>query len=80
MAAARLGAAPRPVEMMAEAMAEAIHTVAPGATLVPLTAPPVVGGVLLGMEQAGLPYPELRDKVIAGAKQLLGGKGDSGDE
>ena len=34
-------------------MAETVHAVAPGARFVRLTAPPVVGAVLLGMEQAG---------------------------
>ncbi|MEZ4589871.1 MAG: BadF/BadG/BcrA/BcrD ATPase family protein [Chloroflexota bacterium] len=37
-----------------EPMRQTIQAVAPGANLVRLHAPPVVGGVLLGMEQAGL--------------------------
>lgn len=38
--------------LLVEAMSTAIHSVAPMARLVPLPAPPVIGGVLLGMETA----------------------------
>jgi hypothetical protein len=34
-------------------MRDTIHSIAPGAKLVRLNVPPVVGAVLLGMEQAG---------------------------
>lgn len=40
--------------IIAASLAETVHQVAPGARLVHLTAPPVVGAVLLGMEQAGV--------------------------
>jgi N-acetylglucosamine kinase-like BadF-type ATPase len=50
--------------LLAETLLRTIHRVAPGAELVPLTAPPVIGGVLLGMEQAGLDYPRLRPTLI----------------
>jgi len=40
--------------LLAETMGETIHALAPGARLVRLHGPPVVGGVLLGMEQAGM--------------------------
>ena len=53
-----------------EAMRATIHTVAPGARMVRLTAPPVVGGVLLGMEQAGLPTGVLRERLIATTRQM----------
>ena len=53
-----------------EAMRATIHAVAPRARLVRLTAPPVVGGVLLGMEQVGLPIATLRQELIASTKQL----------
>lgn len=39
--------------LLIDTMRETILALAPGARLVRLTAPPVVGGVLLGMEQAG---------------------------
>ena len=49
---------------MSATMLATIHEVAPGARLVRLAAPPVVGGVLLGMEQAGVDYPPLRQTLI----------------
>ena len=58
--------------MLAEAMRETIWAVAPGARLVRLTAPPVVGGVLLGMEQAGLRPSRVRARLIASTNALLG--------
>lgn len=52
-------------------MAETIHAVAPGARFVRLTAPPVVGAVLLGMEEAGLAAPALRPALISSTSLLL---------
>ncbi len=53
-----------------ETMRQAIHTVAPQARLVRLTVPPVVGAVLLGMEQAGVqPTPEIRQNLTASARE-----------
>ncbi len=40
--------------LLTEAMRETVHSLAPGARFIRLKAPPVVGAVLLGMEQAGL--------------------------
>jgi N-acetylglucosamine kinase-like BadF-type ATPase len=54
-----------------EAMRATIHAVAPGARLVRLTAPPVVGGVVLGMEQVGLATAALRQRLITSTKELL---------
>ncbi len=48
-------------------MQETIHTIAPGARLVRLTVPPVVGGVLLGMEQAGVNFTAARLKLLESA-------------
>lgn len=56
--------------MLIEPMRQVIHQVAPKARLVRLTAPPVIGGVLLGMEQAGLEFPPLREKLIESTKVL----------
>ncbi len=39
--------------LLVDAMRERVHATAPGARLVPLTKPPVIGAVILGMEQAG---------------------------
>jgi N-acetylglucosamine kinase-like BadF-type ATPase len=55
-----------------EVMGECIQTVAPGAQLVRLTAPPVVGGVLLGMEQAGVNPAPVREALIRSTNELLG--------
>jgi len=57
--------------VLAEVMRETIHTVAPGARLVRLTAPPVVGGVLLGMEQAGEEPFALREAVLQSTQEML---------
>ena len=56
---------------MTEVMMGTIHKVAPGARAVRLDAPPVAGGVLLGMEQAGIDYAPLRDRLIEEAKAIL---------
>jgi N-acetylglucosamine kinase-like BadF-type ATPase len=56
---------------LAETMLATIHPVAPGARLVRLSAPPVVGGVLLGMEQAGVEGSRLRGTLIETANALL---------
>ncbi len=39
--------------LLVDAMEQRVRATAPGARLVPLTKPPVIGAVLLGMEQAG---------------------------
>jgi N-acetylglucosamine kinase-like BadF-type ATPase len=55
-----------------EPLRRTVHALAPGARLVRLTAPPVVGAVLLGMEQAGLqPGPALRRILIQSAAERL---------
>ncbi|MBN8617298.1 MAG: hypothetical protein J0L63_00240 [Anaerolineae bacterium] len=60
--------------LIAEMVAKTLHEVAPGATLVPLTAPPVVGAVMLGMEQAGTAYTLLRERLVQSASETLYGK------
>lgn len=57
--------------LLAEAMREIIHPIAPGARLVRLNAPPVVGGVLLGAEQAGEDPSVLRETLIQPAQGML---------
>lgn len=59
------------------AMRETIHAVAPGARLVRLSAPPVVGGVLLGMEQAGLNPLSVRGTLIQSTQALLNRRKES---
>ena len=57
--------------LLSQTMAETIHAVAPGARLVRLTVPPVVGGVLLGMVQAGLNPSPVRERLIGSTEALL---------
>jgi hypothetical protein len=52
-------------------MRQTVRAVAPGARFVRLTAPPVVGAVLLGMEQAHLNSASLRLPLIESTKQWL---------
>ncbi|MDH4136224.1 MAG: ATPase [Anaerolineae bacterium] len=54
-----------------ETMSATIHAVAPKARLVRLAAPPVVGGVLLGMEQAGVEYSSIRQTLIDTTNAML---------
>jgi N-acetylglucosamine kinase-like BadF-type ATPase len=61
--------------MLTEAMRATIQAVAPGARLVRLTVPPVVGGVLLGMEEAGLQPGSMRERLIESTSALLGKDG-----
>ena len=49
---------------LVESMRSTIHGIAPGARLVRLAVPPVAGGVLLGMEQAGIQAASLRPRLI----------------
>jgi N-acetylglucosamine kinase-like BadF-type ATPase len=57
--------------LLIEPMRDAVRRVAPGARLVRLTVPPVVGGVLLGMEQCALPTSALRENLIQTTQALL---------
>jgi N-acetylglucosamine kinase-like BadF-type ATPase len=57
--------------LVAVTMREVIHSVAPDARLVRLHVPPVVGGVLLGMEQAGMKHAAVREALIASTNELL---------
>jgi N-acetylglucosamine kinase-like BadF-type ATPase len=58
--------------VLAEVMREAIQAVAPGARLVRLTAPPVAGAVLLGMDMGGLDACSRREKLIASVSEQAG--------
>jgi N-acetylglucosamine kinase-like BadF-type ATPase len=57
--------------LLLDPLRAAIHAVAPGARLMRLTAPPVVGGVLLAMEQAGLDPNQARAALIRSSADLL---------
>jgi N-acetylglucosamine kinase-like BadF-type ATPase len=56
---------------VAEVMGETVRAVAPGAHLVRLETPPVVGGVLLAMEQAGKDPIPVREQLIRSTCDLL---------
>ena len=56
---------------LTETMREVVHAVAPGACFVRLSAPPVVGGVLLGMEQVGFYGRSIRERLIETTLKLL---------
>jgi hypothetical protein len=51
-------------------MRQTIHAEAPLARLVRLNAPPVAGGVLLGMEAAGMETAVIRPKLLQAAQNL----------
>lgn len=57
--------------ILTDPMRATIHAVAPGATLVRLKVAPVIGGVLLGMEQAGLPLAAARPMLLATAPAVM---------
>lgn len=58
--------------LIAQTMSETIHAVAPQARLVRLEAPPVVGGVLLGMEAAAFDFIAVRERLIGMALERVG--------
>jgi N-acetylglucosamine kinase-like BadF-type ATPase len=60
--------------LLAESLGETVHAIAPGARLVRLAVPPAVGGVLLGMEAAGLDFLTRRERLIRSTDQLMNGK------
>jgi len=57
--------------LLQEALGETIREVAPGARLVRLNVPPVVGGVLLGMEAAGVDFLGKRPQLIQSTRKFL---------
>ena len=52
-------------------MRQTIHAEAPGARLVRLAAPPVVGAVVLGMQVAGIDAPARRERLIQSTAEML---------
>ena len=58
--------------LLVQTVGQTIQKVAPGACLVQLAAPPVVGGVLLGMEKAGIKYSStVRQSLLSSTNELL---------
>jgi N-acetylglucosamine kinase-like BadF-type ATPase len=60
-------------EMLIEPMRQVITFEAPHARLVRLSSPPVVGGVLLAMEQLGLNPSHLREHLIKSTRAYING-------
>lgn len=58
-------------ENLKDIMKKHIKLVAPHAHLVPLTVPPVIGGVLLGVEQVGLETIGIRQTLIETTSKLV---------
>jgi N-acetylglucosamine kinase-like BadF-type ATPase len=58
-------------EMLTTPMREIITSEAPHARLVRLSSPPVVGGVLLAMQQVGLDPSKLREQLIRSTQELI---------
>jgi N-acetylglucosamine kinase-like BadF-type ATPase len=57
-------------DLLIEPMRETIHALAPGARLVRLNAPPVMGAVILGMEAGGLKMtPAIRARLLETTRQ-----------
>jgi len=54
-----------------ESAGETVHQAAPGARLVRLNVPPVVGGVVLGMEAAGVDFRAPRPRLIESTEAIL---------
>ncbi len=57
--------------LISESLTDTVHTLAPRARLVHLGAPPVLGAVLLGMEQAGLDGYAYRERLVETMTALM---------
>jgi N-acetylglucosamine kinase-like BadF-type ATPase len=55
--------------LLVKPMVRKVHSLAPGARFTPLLAPPVAGGVLLGMQQAGFDFRPIREKLLESTRQ-----------
>jgi N-acetylglucosamine kinase-like BadF-type ATPase len=58
-------------QLLIDPFRDTVHTLAPKAQLVRLNTPPVVGGVLLGMEKAGVEIGTVRKNLIASVNAFL---------
>ncbi len=59
--------------MLVEPMRQTVLRLAPCARFTHLNAPPVVGGVFLGMQMAGADFRPIRERLIAAARQIIEG-------
>jgi len=60
--------------LLIESLGNTVRKVAPGARLVRLNVPPVVGGVLLGMEVASVDFLNQWERLIQSTNELLNKK------
>jgi hypothetical protein len=60
--------------LIAETLGETVRKVAPAARLARPEVPPVVGGVLLGMEAAGVDFRAARPRLIESTHKFLSGQ------
>ncbi len=56
--------------LLADTLCRTVYATAPGARFLRLAAPPAVGGVFLGMEQAGLDWRPIREPLVETARLL----------
>ncbi|NLG96997.1 MAG: ATPase [Chloroflexi bacterium] len=54
--------------LLVDPMIRKVHSIAPGAQFYPLEAPPVAGGIMLGMEMAGVDYQPIRQRLLESAQ------------
>ena len=66
--------------LLIDAVRRTVCAVARGAHLKRLSAPPVIGAVLLGMEQAGVDFRDIRLHLIEQAKRFLAGEKTESEE
>lgn len=57
--------------LIAEMLGETVRSEAPGARMLRLTVPPVVGGVLLGMDAAGVEFRARRQTLVESTRQFI---------
>ncbi|MBZ0304097.1 MAG: hypothetical protein K8J31_30455, partial [Anaerolineae bacterium] len=65
--------------LILEAMRPIVWELAPQARFVHLAAPPVTGAVMLAMEQAGLDFRPLRDRIIETGERRLAAAASRGN-
>ncbi len=65
--------------LVADSLRATVHEVAPFASLVSLTAPPVVGAVMLAMEQVGVNHVPLREQLIQSTNRMLAHEGKAAE-
>jgi N-acetylglucosamine kinase-like BadF-type ATPase len=57
--------------MIIEPLQKSVHAIAPGANFIRLKAPPVTGGVLIGMQLAGLKISHIRSRLFETSRSFL---------